>query len=70
VVKMRVVEDMTEILTLTLNEAFELQRLAREYRRRRLTRAQFIAAVEEVSTKMVQRLNGSLCDIRDEDIPY
>ena len=67
---MRVVEDMTEVVTLTLNEAFELQRLTRVYRSRQLTREQFIAAVEEISTKMVQRLNGSLCDIRDEDIPY
>ena len=59
-----------EDITLTLNEACELQQLAFRCRRRKLTREQFIAAVEEVSTKMVQRLNGSLCDIREEDIPY
>jgi len=67
---MRVDEEMSTVLSLTLNEAFELQRLARQYRSRQLTREQFIAAVEEISTKMVHRLNGCLCDIGDEDIPY
>ena len=70
VIRMRVDDEMSTVLSLTLNEAYELQRLARQYRSRQLTREQFIAAVEEISTKMVQRLNGSLCDIRDEDIPY
>jgi len=61
---------MTEVITITLNEAFELQRLTRAYRNKELTREQFIAAVEEISLKMEKRLSGSLSDIKDGDIPY
>src|SRR2546426_7099445 len=60
VVTMGIVEEMTTVLTLTLNEAYELQRTAREYRRKQLTREQFIAAVEEISLKMEERLSGCL----------
>ena len=57
---MGIVEEMTWVLTLTLDEARELQRTAREYRLKKLTREQFIAAVEEVSLKMEERLSGCL----------
>ena len=57
---MGIVEEMTSDIMLTLNEARELQRLAREYRRKRLTREQFIAAVEEVSLKMEERARDCL----------
>ena len=57
---MRVVEDMTEIITLTLNEAYGLQRTAREYRQKKLTRGQFIAIVEEIALKMEEQLRGCL----------
>ena len=57
---MGVMEEMTEDLMLTLNEAYELQRTAREYRRRKLTREQFIAVVEEISLKMEERVRGCL----------
>ena len=67
---MRVVGDMTEDITITLNEALELQRLERACRNKELTREQFIAAVEEISLKMEKRLSGSLSDIKDGDIPY
>src|SRR5947209_16711358 len=60
VIDMGIVEEMTTELTLTLNEACELQRIAREYRRRKLTREQFIAAVEEISVKMEERSAGWL----------
>src|SRR5207248_1089829 len=61
VVDMGFVEQMTTALTLTLNDACELQRTAGEYRRKKLTREQFIAAVEELANKIVQRAHGSLC---------
>ncbi len=53
-------DEMTEVLTLTLNEAYELQRIARKCRKKKLTREQFIAAVEEVSLKMEERMRGCL----------
>ncbi len=60
VMHMGFVEEMTEVLTLTFNDARELQRIAREYRRKKLTREQFIAAVEEISLKMEQRVSDCL----------
>ena len=49
-----------EDITLTLNEAYELQRIAREFRQKKLTREQFIAVVEEVSMKMEERMRECL----------
>ncbi len=53
---MGVSNEINEILELTLLEAWELQRSARAFRARKLTRAQFIAVVEEISMKMEQRI--------------
>jgi len=49
-----------EDIKLTLNEAYELQRIAREFRQKKLTREQFIAVVEEISMKMEERMRGCL----------
>ncbi len=54
--------DIVEDITLTLNEACALQRTARECRQKKLTRAQFIAVVEEISFKMEERMRGCLSD--------
>jgi len=58
VVHMGIVD--VEDITLTLNEACELQQLAFRCRRRKLTREQFIADVEEISFKMEERMRGCL----------
>ena len=58
---MGIVEEMTTVLTLTLNDARELYSTAQQYRRKELTREQFIAAVEELSMKIMQRGSDSLC---------
>src|SRR5690348_13099909 len=60
VVNMGVMEEMITDITLTLHEAYGLQRSAREYRQKKLTREQFIAIVEEISLKMEERLSGCL----------
>ena len=49
-----------EDITLTLNEAYELQRIAREFRQKKLTREQLIAVVEEVSLNMEERMRECL----------
>ena len=57
---MGIVEEMTSAITLTLHEAYGLQRSAREYRQKKLTRGQFIAIVEEIALKMEERSRGFL----------
>jgi len=67
-----------EDITLTLNEAYELQRITREFRQKKLTREQFIAVVEEISMKMEERMRGCLsveqkrterCQVCDRTFP-
>ena len=50
---MGVVEDMTTALSLVLNDAYELERHAERYKRKQITREQFIAGVEELANKIV-----------------
>ncbi len=59
--------EISEILELTLFDAWELQKTAREYRQKKLTRAQFIAAVEEMSMKIEQRIRPTW---EKENIPF
>ena len=66
-------DDTSLILDLALSNVRELERLAREYRQRRLTREQFIAAVEEISAKLRQQIVALMSggeDIAAEDIPF
>jgi hypothetical protein len=64
---MNVNNEISEILELTLFEAWELQRAARAYRSRKLTREQFIAVVEEISMKIEQRIRPTW---EKENIPF
>jgi Zn finger protein HypA/HybF involved in hydrogenase expression len=50
---MGVMEQMTTALTLTLDNARELQRCIVRYKHRKITREQFVAGVEELSTKTI-----------------
>ena len=64
---MKAHDEIAEILELTLYEAWELQRAARAYRGRKLTRDQFIAVIEEISVKMEMRISPIW---EKENIPY
>lgn len=65
---MRSSKDTATILDLALSSVSELERLSREFRRRKLTREQFIAAVEEISAKLRQQIISLMID--EEDIPF
>ncbi len=58
---MGVAEEMNEILTLSLNDASGIHKACWQYRHKKLTREQFIAAVEEMSMKIMQRVSDCLC---------
>jgi len=60
VMNMEIVEEMTTVLRLSFDDASELYRTAQKYGRRELTREQFIAAVEEMSLKIIQRVSDCL----------
>src|SRR6266568_349062 len=51
VMNMGVMEQMTTALTLTLDNARELQRCIVRYKHRKITREQFVAGVEEKRTE-------------------
>ncbi len=57
---MGVMEEMHEILTLSLNDACGIHKTCWQYRHKKLTREQFIAAVEEMSMKIMQRVSDCL----------
>jgi hypothetical protein len=71
-------EQAEEVLSLALDDAKELEQLARRFREQKLTREQFTAAVEEISTKLRQAIVALLVDkeeipfedISPEDIPF
>ena len=58
---MGVTEEMITALTLTLDNARELQRVVVRFERKEITREQFVAGVEELSTKTIQIAGGALC---------
>ena len=58
---MGVMEQMTTALMLALDNARELQRIIVRYKHRKITREQFVAGVEELSTKTIQTAGGALC---------
>src|SRR5689334_2986309 len=58
---MGIVENMTTTLGLDLNDACELQRLVGQYSRKQITHGQFVAGVEELANKIVQRTHDCLC---------
>jgi len=71
---MRGSDEISLILDRAFSDARELERLARRYRQRKLSRDQFIAAVEEISERLRQGIVALMVKedaMPDEgDIPF